>query len=42
MYQLRGLRSDGDLTAKMAFLTVRTGIFGDGGIVSGSLPEKLS
>lgn len=42
MCQLRGLRLDGDLTAKMAFLMVRTGIFGDGRIVSGSLPEKLS
>lgn len=42
MCQLRDLRLDGDLTAKMAFLMVRTGIFGDGGIVSGSLPEKLS
>lgn len=42
MCQLHGLGLDGDLTAKMAFLVVRTGIFGDGGIVSGSLPEKLS
>lgn len=42
MCQLRDLRLDGDLTAKMAVLMVRTGIFGDGGIVSGSLPEKLS
>lgn len=42
MCQLRDLRLDGDLTAKMAFLMVRTGIFGNGGIVSGSLPEKLS
>lgn len=42
MCQLHDLRLDGNLTAKMAFLMVRTGIFGDGGIVSGSLPEKLS
>lgn len=42
MCQLRGLRLDGDLTAKMVFLMVRTGIFGNGGIVSGSLPKKLS
>lgn len=42
MCQQRGLRLDGDLTAKMVFLMVRTGTFGDGGIVSGSLPEKLS
>lgn len=42
MCQLRGLGLDGDLTAKMVFLMVRTGIFGDGGIVSGSLSEKLS
>lgn len=42
MCQLPDLKLDGDLTVKMVFLMVRTGIFGDGGIVSGSLPEKLS
>lgn len=42
MCQLPDLKLDSDLTAKMVILLVRTGIFGDGGIVSGSLPEKLS
>lgn len=42
MCQLPDLRLDSDLTAKMVFLMVRMGTFGDGGIVSGSLPEKLS
>lgn len=42
MCQLPDLKLDSDLTAKMVILMVRTGTFGDGGIVSGSLPEKLS
>lgn len=42
MCQLPDLKLDSDLTAKMVILMVRTGNFGDGGIVSGSLPAKLS